>query len=154
MKRKWNRVPISCNTTAVNWFRPTPTGRTRAAGMKMNLYNPQWQLPAFKKNNLYVYWIKQLVQSWKKSLCSNSSKNLRTPAQSRPRDRPLADFLPTLTIKAKDFAAELTHHNVVNKDLYGQPAIQEEHMDNNLAVRKILRERGVQPQDLPPRRRR
>ena len=67
-----------------------------------------------------------------------------------PENRPLADFLPTLTIKAKDFAAELTHHNVVDKDLYGQPAIQEEHVDNNLAVRKILRERGVQPEQLPP----
>lgn len=66
-----------------------------------------------------------------------------------PENRPLADFLPTLTIKAKDFAAELTHHNVVDKDLYGQPAIQEEHVDNNLAVRKILRERGVQPEQLP-----
>ncbi|MBK6622729.1 MAG: DNA damage-inducible protein D [Saprospirales bacterium] len=65
-------------------------------------------------------------------------------------NRPLADFLPTLTIKAKDFAAELTRHNVVDKDLYGQPAIQEEHVDNNLAVRKILRERGVQPEHLPP----
>lgn len=67
-----------------------------------------------------------------------------------PDNRPLADFLPTLTIKAKDFAAELTHHNVVDKDLHGQPGIQQEHVDNNLAVRKILRERGVQPEHLPP----
>ncbi|MBK6993476.1 MAG: DNA damage-inducible protein D [Lewinellaceae bacterium] len=66
-----------------------------------------------------------------------------------PDGRPLADFLPTLTIKAKDFAAELTHHNVVDKDLHGQPAIQREHVDNNLAVREILQERGVKPENLP-----
>jgi DNA-damage-inducible protein D len=67
-----------------------------------------------------------------------------------PESRPLADFLPTLTIKAKDFAAELTHHNVVDKDLRGQPTIQREHIDNNLAVRRILNERGVKPENLPP----
>jgi len=67
-----------------------------------------------------------------------------------PDGRPLADFLPTLTIKAKDFAAELTSHNVVDKNLQGQHAIQSEHVDNNLAVRKILQERGVRPEALPP----
>ena len=63
--------------------------------------------------------------------------------------KPLADFLPTLTIKAKDFAAELTSHNVVEKDLKGQQQIGIEHIDNNIAVRKMLRERGVQPEKLP-----
>ena len=64
--------------------------------------------------------------------------------------RPLADFLPTLTIKAKDFAAELTSHNVVEKDLKGHDQISDEHVENNLAIRKILKERGVQPENLPP----
>jgi DNA-damage-inducible protein D len=67
-----------------------------------------------------------------------------------PDGRPLADFLPTLTIKAKDFATELTSHNVVEKDLYGDKSITKEHIDNNLAVRKILLERGVKPEELPP----
>ncbi|MBU0561537.1 MAG: DNA damage-inducible protein D, partial [Bacteroidetes bacterium] len=67
-----------------------------------------------------------------------------------PAGRPLADFLPTLTIKAKDFASELTSHNVVEKDLQGHEQISEEHVDNNLAVRKILQERGVKPENLPP----
>lgn len=67
-----------------------------------------------------------------------------------PDARPLADFLPTLTIKAKDFANELTNHNVVEKDLRGESHITKEHIDNNLAVRKILKERGVQPEALPP----
>ena len=64
--------------------------------------------------------------------------------------RPLADFLPTLTIKAKDFAAELTSHNVVEKDLKGQQQISREHVDNNSAVREILQKRGVRPEQLPP----
>lgn len=67
-----------------------------------------------------------------------------------PEKRPLADFLPTLTIKAKDFATELTSHNVVEKDLKGKEQITTEHVDNNKAVRKILKERGVQPENLPP----
>jgi DNA-damage-inducible protein D len=66
-----------------------------------------------------------------------------------PGSRPLADFLPTLTIKAKDFATELTSHNVLEKDLKGDDAISKEHVDNNLAVRKMLKERGVQPEGLP-----
>ena len=69
---------------------------------------------------------------------------------SVPSTRPLADFLPTLTIKAKDFANELTSHNVIEKNLKGETPISKEHVDNNLAVRKMLRERGVQPEALPP----
>jgi DNA-damage-inducible protein D len=63
--------------------------------------------------------------------------------------RPLADFLPTLSIKAKDFATELTSHNVTEKDLKGETAITQEHVDNNKAVRKMLVERGVKPEQLP-----
>ncbi len=66
-----------------------------------------------------------------------------------PETRPLADFLPTLTIKAKDFATELTSHNVTEKELKGEGAISKEHIDNNLAVRKMLIERGVKPEQLP-----
>jgi len=67
-----------------------------------------------------------------------------------PANRPLADFLPTLTIKAKDFATELTSHNVVEKDLKGENQITTEHVENNKAVRKMLIERGVKPEALPP----
>lgn len=69
---------------------------------------------------------------------------------SIPDTRPLADFLPTLTIKAKDFATELTSHNVVEKDLKGEHSISNEHIENNKAVRNILLERGVKPEALPP----
>jgi len=67
-----------------------------------------------------------------------------------PENRPLADFLPTLTIKAKDFAVELTSHNVLENDLRGEKPITSEHIENNKAVRKILLERGVKPETLPP----
>lgn len=67
-----------------------------------------------------------------------------------PANRPLADFLPTLTIKAKDFATELTSHNVVDKDLKVDNQITREHVENNLAVRKMLQNRGVKPEQLPP----
>ncbi len=67
-----------------------------------------------------------------------------------PTSRPLADFLPTLTIKAKDFATELTSHNVVDKNLMGDSKISKEHIDNNLAIRKMLLDRGVKPEQLPP----
>jgi DNA-damage-inducible protein D len=63
--------------------------------------------------------------------------------------KPLADFLPTLTIKAKDFATELTSHNVVEKDLKGVSPIEMEHVENNSAVRNMLIDRGVKPESLP-----
>jgi DNA-damage-inducible protein D len=66
-----------------------------------------------------------------------------------PDNRALADFLPTLTIKAKDFATELTSHNVNEKDLKGVRQITDEHINNNKAVRKILGESGVKPEVLP-----
>lgn len=67
-----------------------------------------------------------------------------------PEGRPLADFLPTLSIKAKDLAAEMTGLNVQNKDLKGQTKIEKEHVDNNLAVRNMLTQRGIVPENLPP----
>lgn len=66
-----------------------------------------------------------------------------------PNSRPLADFLPTISIKAKDFAAEMTSVNVQQKDLHGQTQIEREHIDNNLAVRNMLLQRGIAPEQLP-----
>jgi DNA-damage-inducible protein D len=67
-----------------------------------------------------------------------------------PDNRPVADFLPTISIKAKDFAAEMTSLNVQNKDLKGQTKIEQEHVDNNLAVRNMLSQRGIVPENLLP----
>ncbi|MBF1469762.1 DNA damage-inducible protein D [Prevotella pallens] len=66
-----------------------------------------------------------------------------------PEKRPLADFLPTISIKAKDFAAEMTNVNVQTKDLYGENRISQEHIANNVAVREMLVHRGIIPENLP-----
>lgn len=66
-----------------------------------------------------------------------------------PDKRPLADFLSTVAIKAKDLAAEMTAVNVRQKDLYGQYGIEREHVDNNSAVRNMLLDRGIRPEMLP-----
>ena len=65
-------------------------------------------------------------------------------------NRPLADFLPTLTIAAKNLASEMTNYNVEGKDLYGEKAITVEHMQNNKSVRDMLGQRGIRPEELPP----
>ncbi|UXE67332.1 MAG: DNA damage-inducible protein D [Chryseotalea sp. WA131a] len=67
-----------------------------------------------------------------------------------PESRPVADFLPTISIKAKDLAAEMTSLNVQNKDLKGQNPIEKEHVDNSRAVREMLTKRGIVPENLPP----
>lgn len=66
-----------------------------------------------------------------------------------PDNRPVADFLPTISIKAKDLAAEMTGLNVQSKDLKGQNKIEKEHVDNNSAVRDMLNKRGIIPENLP-----
>lgn len=64
--------------------------------------------------------------------------------------RPLADFLPTLTIAAKNLATEMTNHNVQQDDLQGESSITREHVQNNSSVRQMLGERGIKPEALPP----
>lgn len=65
-------------------------------------------------------------------------------------NRPLADFLPTLTIAAKNLATEMTNYNVTEKDMYGEESITGEHVDNNLSVRNMLNKRGIKPENLKP----
>lgn len=63
--------------------------------------------------------------------------------------RPLADFLPTLTIAAKNLTTEMTNYNVEEKDLQGENAISNEHVQNNSTVRNMLGTRGIKPEELP-----
>ena len=65
-------------------------------------------------------------------------------------NRALADFLPTLTIAAKNLATEMTNYNVENKDLHGEQPITREHIQNNQTVRNMLGQRGIKPEELPP----
>ena len=67
-----------------------------------------------------------------------------------PEGRPLADFLPTITIRAKDLATEMTNFNIKKDDLQGENQITKEHVRNNLDVRALLGNRGIVPEELPP----
>lgn len=67
-----------------------------------------------------------------------------------PANRPLADFLPTITIKAKDFANEITNFNIKRDDLQAENSISNEHVKNNTEVRNLLGKRGIKPERLPP----
>lgn len=62
---------------------------------------------------------------------------------------PLADVLPTVTLKAKDLATEVTNHNMKARSLYWERSITDEHIKNNVWVRKFLQERGIKPEELP-----
>ena len=62
----------------------------------------------------------------------------------------LADYLPTLTIAAKNLATEMTNYNVEQKDLHGETSITAEHVQNNRSVRGMLGQRGIKPENLPP----
>jgi DNA-damage-inducible protein D len=67
-----------------------------------------------------------------------------------PKGRALADFLPTITIKAKDFANEITNFNIKQNELRTEVKITDEHVKNNRQVRKLLVDRGIVPETLPP----
>lgn len=66
-----------------------------------------------------------------------------------PDNRPLADFAPTIILKAKDFATEITIFNARQHQMTTEGAISSEHITNNEAVRKTLLERGIRPESLP-----
>ncbi len=84
-----------------------------------------------------------------KALFGKSTKDMKTKL-GVPNNRALADYLPTITIKAKDFATEITVFNTKEKDLKTEGSISREHVTNNSSVRKILLERGIKPENLPP----
>ena len=67
-----------------------------------------------------------------------------------PNNRPLADFAPTIILKAKDFATEITIHNARTQNMQSEPQISQEHVTNNKAVRETLLNRGIRPESLPP----
>ena len=66
-----------------------------------------------------------------------------------PHYRALADFLPTITITAKNLATEITNFNVQADDLHGEPSITDEHVRNNQDVRQLLAKSGIEPEHLP-----
>lgn len=83
------------------------------------------------------------------ALFGKSTAAMKEQLEVKP-NRPLADFLPTLSIAAKNLATEMTNHNTEEKNLYGETSITREHVGNNKAVRSMLAERGIKPEALPP----
>ena len=84
------------------------------------------------------------------ALFGMSTKALKSKFGIENQSKPLADVLPTIGIKAKDLAAEMTSTNVETKKLHGLNPIANEHVDNNIAVREMLRARGIDPSQLQP----
>ncbi len=83
-----------------------------------------------------------------KALFGFSTREMKSKLDIKS-NRPLADFLPTITIKAKDFATEITIFNIQDKDIKTGQQISWEHIRNNKGVRKLLLERGIKPEELP-----
>jgi DNA-damage-inducible protein D len=75
---------------------------------------------------------------------------VRTGSADAAWVRPLADFLPTIRIKAKDFANEITNFNIKQRDLRTETRITDEHVKNNREVRRLPVDRGIAPETLPP----
>jgi len=83
-----------------------------------------------------------------KALFGRSTKQMKDKLNV-PKGRALADFLPTITIKAKDFATEITVFNTKEKGLINERNISGEHIRNNKGVRGLLLDRGIKPEELP-----
>ena len=66
------------------------------------------------------------------------------------KNKPLADFMPTILLKAKDFATEITIFNAKENKMRTERAISNEHIINNKTVRKTLLSRGIVPENLKP----
>lgn len=92
----------------------------------------------------------RIRSKWDQALFGGNSTVEMKRKYGVPENRPLADFLLTITIKAKDFAAEITNFNVKKDDLRGEPSITREHVKNNQDVRGLLAKSGIQPESLPP----
>ncbi len=83
------------------------------------------------------------------ALFGKSTQAMKTQWQV-PDNRPLADFAPTIILKAKDFATEITIHNARTQQMQSEQHISQEHVTNNEAVRQTLLSRGIRPESLPP----
>lgn len=78
----------------------------------------------------------------------NTTQDMKTKLNV-PNSKPLADFLPTVTITAKNLATEITNFNVKKNDLSNEEPITDEHVKNNKEVRALLKKNNIVPEDLP-----
>ncbi len=94
-------------------------------------------------------WIGRIRSKWDTVLFGgNTTQDMKDKLWVK--SWPLADVLPTVTLKAKDLATEVTNHNMQNKNLYWENQITHEHIKNNAWVRDFLEKRGINPEELPP----
>lgn len=144
---------------------PKPTSPSKPAGLnssnsassKRSAFPPAKKLTGTEKELSQVIFEQTggnqnfaLIRSkGDQALFSKSTKAMK--AQWRvPDKRPLADFAPTIILKAKDFATEITIHNAREHQMASEPQISSEHITNNQAVRNTLIDRGIRPESLPP----
>ena len=83
------------------------------------------------------------------ALFGGSNTNVMKQKLGIKENRPLADFLPTITITAKQLATEITNFNVRKEDIKGEIKITDEHIKNNTDVRNLLGKSGIKPEELP-----
>ncbi len=118
------------------------------ARQKQTLTEKEFQKIAFER---WVdgKWIARIISKWDKVLFGGNSTGKMKQKLAVPGDRSLSDFLPTVTIKAKDLATEMTNHNTIHKNLQWENPITNEHVSNNKEVREMLKKRGITPENLP-----
>ena len=83
------------------------------------------------------------------ALFGGSNTNVMKQKLGIKENRPLADFLPTITITAKQLATEITNFNVRKEDIKGEIKITDEHVKNNTDIRNLLGKSGIKPEELP-----
>ena len=117
------------------------------ARKKQSLTEKEFHKIAFERN---VDWagISRIISKWDAILFGGNTTSQMKWKLWVPDKRSLADFLPTVTIKAKDLATEMTNFNAVTNDLSGENALTKEHLANNKGVRDLLKGRGIVPENL------
>lgn len=100
------------------------------------------------KHNVKSHEIGQIRSSGDATLFGLNTREMKKKLDV-PQSKPLADHLPTITLKAKDFAAEMTTHQTIKKNLQGKAPIAKEHVHNNKEIRKLLTSNGIFPEELP-----
>ncbi len=91
-----------------------------------------------------------LIRSkWDTALFGKTTKEMKSKRGIKPT-QPLADFMPTILLKAKDFATEITIYNAKQKNMGTEEQISDEHITNNISVRKTLVSRGIVPENVVP----
>ncbi|MEK7528440.1 MAG: DNA damage-inducible protein D, partial [Patescibacteria group bacterium] len=78
-----------------------------------------------------------------------NTKKMKSRLKIKDKRKPLADYLPSVTLKAKDLAAEVTTINTKRRDLHGKESIKREHKNNNRGMRSFLSDRNIIPENLP-----